>query len=269
MIKKISLLLLLFFTTIAFSQKRNKLILGSIKDSLGIVKNANVINLKTKQGTFSSDNGLFRIFVSEGDSLRVSSVQHDIKKIIITEELIDKGELEIVLKLKTYTLDEFEFKRNFLQGRLGIDIKDVPKDKRDSLLRKVMDFSDINFKATDNSLDEIDKVRPPIVNTMQGAMSMAGAGAKIGIPFKYSERLWALRKKLEQKKQFPYKILSELGDQFFFEELKIPIENYFHFLEYCNPLGIEDMHKDGRILEIIKILKKESKSYLKIIDENK
>jgi hypothetical protein len=100
---------------------------------------------------------------------------------------------------------------------------------------------------------------------MEGAMPMAGAGAIAIIPFKYSEKLWALRKKLEQKKQFPYKILSELGDKFFFDELKIPIDNYFHFLEYCNPLGIEELHKKGRNLEIIKILKTESKTYLKLI----
>ena len=128
-----------------------------------------------------------------------------------------------------------------------------------------MDFSDVNFNAPDNTIDAVKRAKPPIVNTMESAMPMAGAGAKAIIPFKYSEKLWALRKKLEQKKQFPYKILSELGDKFFFDELKIPIDNYFHFLEYCNPLGIEELHKKGRNLEIIKILKTESKTYLKLI----
>ena len=118
-----------------------------------------------------------------------------------------------------------------------------------------------------NLLNDISKVKPPIVNTMAGAIPMAGAGAKVVIPFKNSARLWALRSKLEQKKQFPYKILSELGEKFFFDELKIPIDNYFHFLEYCNPLGIENLHKKGRLLELIKILRKESSSYLKIINK--
>ena len=101
---------------------------------------------------------------------------------------------------------------------------------------------------------------------MDGAMPMIG-GATIVMPFKYSERLWALRKELAQKRAFPYKIMSELGEKFFFDELKIPIEKYFHFLEYCNPLGIEDLYKNGRTLEVIKILKEESESYLKIIKE--
>lgn len=268
MIKKLLLFnVILVFTTFSFSQERKKLVVGTVTDSLGVVSNANIINLHTKQGTNSNDEGLFRIFVSKGDSIRISSIQHNIKKIKITAQLFDKGEIAILLKSKTYTLDEVELKRHNLQGKLGIDIKDAPRDTKDSLLRAAMDFSKVNFNAPDNTLDEIQRAKPPIVNTMEGAMPMAGAGAKIGMPFKHSEKLWALRKKLEQKKNFPYKILSELGDQFFFDELKIPIENYFHFLEYCNPLGIENMHKQGRILEIIKILKTESKTYLKTLEK--
>ena len=128
-----------------------------------------------------------------------------------------------------------------------------------------MDFSKLDMSKGDFKTDEIDKMKPPIVNTMAGAMAMAGAGASISMPFKHSERLWALRKKLAQKKAFPYKILSELGEKFFFDELKIPIDKYFHFLEYCNPLGIEDLHKNGKMLDVIKILRRESISYQKII----
>ncbi|MDP4599932.1 MAG: hypothetical protein NWS84_02165, partial [Polaribacter sp.] len=87
----------------------------------------------------------------------------------------------------------------------------------------------------------------------------------VSIAFKNSEKLWALRKELEQKKAFPYKLLAELGDKFFFDDLKIPLDNYFHFLEYCNPLGIEKMHKEGKLLEVIKIIRTESVTYLKII----
>lgn len=257
------LMLALVFT--ANSQSKRYIITGKITDSLGVIKNANIINLNTYQGTFSSDQGLYRIFVSKGDTLRVSSIQYKAKKIFISEEIIDKRELDIKLNTNVYTLDEFELKRNQLLGRLGIDTKDVPRDVQDSLLRKVMDFSNVNFKEKDFTIDEIKKAKPPLVNTMEGAMPMAGAGAKIGMPFKHSERLWALRNKLNQKRQFPYKIMSELGEKFFFDELKIPIENYFHFLEYCNPLGIEDLHKENRMLELIKILRAESVSYLKII----
>uniref|UniRef100_UPI004047F3A1 hypothetical protein n=1 Tax=Polaribacter sp. TaxID=1920175 RepID=UPI004047F3A1 len=256
----ISLLMSLSF----FAQKKNIILSGKVIDSLGIVKNANIINLKTNLGTFSNDEGLFRIFVSEGDTIQFSSIQHYTKKIGINKQIFEDKNILITLTASTYVLDEFELKKHNLSGRLGIDIKNVPINKKDSLLKDVMDFSKVNMKIVEGD-DHIDaKVRPHIVNTDPTAR-FAGVGATANIAFKYSEKLWALRKELERKKAFPYKLLTELGDKFFFDDLKIPLDNYFHFLEYCNPLGIEKLHKQGRLLEVIKILKTESISYLKII----
>tara|TARA_B110001454_G_scaffold179972_1_gene173403 strand:+ start:788 stop:1582 length:795 start_codon:yes stop_codon:yes gene_type:complete len=261
MTKKTLQLFLLFFTGISLSQEKEILIAGQIVDSLSIVKNANIINLKTKQGTFSSDNGNYGIFVSIGDSLQISSIQHITRTITVSKENIEKKHLKIKLKPNTYVLEEFELKRNHLMGRLGVDVNAVPTDKKDSLLRNVMDFSNIDFKSKDFKIDEMDTSKPPIVNTVPNSFSGAGGSAKI--PFKDHESI--LRKELNRKKAVPHKILTELGEHFFIEELKIPKENYFHFLEYCNPLGIENLHKENKILELIKIFQKESVSYLKII----
>lgn len=265
MVKKLLTLFLFFISTSSsFSQEKNKIIIGTILDSLGIVKNANIINLNTKQGTFSSDLGLFRIFVSEGDSISVSSIQHISKKIFITKDIILNKKLDIQLKTNVYQLDEFELKRHNLMGRLGIDSKSVPIDKKEKTLRGVLDFSNIDFSKKDLTIDENIKAKPPI-NNVDPSSRFAGVGSSAVIPFKDSERLWALRRDLAQKKAFPYKILSELGEKFFFDTLKIPVDKYFHFLEYCNPLGIEDLHKNGNLLEVIKILRRESISYQKII----
>ncbi|WP_158838590.1 hypothetical protein [Polaribacter sp. L3A8] len=263
MVKKLFTILVFFVTFTTLSQETKILLSGKVIDSLGIVKNANIINIQTNQGTFSSDDGRFRIFVSEGDSLQVSTVQHITKKIRITKTIKDLKSLTVTLTSTTYVLDAFDLKRNDLMGRLTADLKEVPRNRKDSLLSKVLDFSNINFKQKDPTIDAVVKAKPPTVNTVPNSFGGAGAGAKI--PFRDSERLWALRKKLERKKQFPYKIMSKLGEKFFFEKLKIPVDQYFHFLEYCNPLGIEELHKEKRILELIKIFQKESVPYLKII----
>ncbi|WP_435414766.1 hypothetical protein [Polaribacter aestuariivivens] len=265
MIKKILFFIsICLFSISTYSQSGRAIINGKVTDSLSTVRNANIINLKTNQGTFTADDGEFRIFVKEGDSLRVSSIQHNTTFVIINKKNIESKFINVKLYYKTIVLDTFELRRNNLSGRLGIDTKSVPKNKKDSLLRSVMDFSDVNMKVVEGD-DYIDKrVRPPINNT-DPTRNFVGAGATAIIPFKYSERLWALRRELAVKKEFPYKIMSELGEKFFFEELKIPVENYFHFLEYCNPLGIEKLYKEGKTLEIIKMLQRESKSYLKII----
>jgi len=247
-----------------FGQKNTIILSGKITDSISVVKNANIINLNTKQGTSSADDGSFKITVFKGDTIQISTIQHAVVKVRIQEKHFKNRAINIQLQSTTYVLDAFDLKKHNLVGRLGIDLKQVPKNKRDSLLKNTMDFSNVNMKRAEAD-DYIDKrVRPQIAETDPTA-KFVGAGAAAAIPFKYSERLWALRKKLARKKAFPTKILNELGEDFFFDALKIPVDNYFHFLEYCNPLGIEELHKEDKILKLIKIFKKESTSYLKII----
>jgi hypothetical protein len=262
-IKKTLLIFLFLLTFSSFSQERRALVVGKIVDTLTIIKNANIINLKTNQGTFSSDNGDFRMFVKKGDSLRISSIQHITKFIVINKKDVKNASINITLRENTVVLDTFELKRHNLFGRLGIDSKSVPTNKKDSLLRDLLDFSKINMNVVAPE-DHIDKMKPPI-NNVDPTAKFSGAGASIVMPFKGSERLWALRKELARKKAFPFKIMSELGEKFFFEQLKIPVEKYFHFLGYCNSLGIEELHKDKKVLEIIKIFQSESKTYLEII----
>ncbi|MEN8776561.1 MAG: carboxypeptidase-like regulatory domain-containing protein [Polaribacter sp.] len=262
--KKLLLLFLLaFVVSSSFSQLRRTIINGKVTDSLSTVRNANIINLKTNQGTFTSDNGEFRIFVKEGDSLRFSSVQHITKFVVVKKNNVLEKLLKIKLKYRTIVLDSIVLKKHNLSGRLGIDTKDVPFNKKDSLLREVMNLSEVDMNVV-GPIDEIDKAKPPLNNT-DPTVNFAGAGATVVMPFKHSERLWALRKELARKKDFPYKIMSELGEKFFFEQLKIPVENYFHFLEYCNPLGIEKLHKEDKVLDIIKVFRRESKTYLEVI----
>jgi len=262
-IKKTLVIFLFLLTFSSFSQERRALVVGKIVDTLTIIKNANIINLKTNQGTFSSDNGDFRMFVKKGDSLRISSIQHITKFIVINKKDVKNASINITLRENTVVLDTFELKRHNLFGRLGIDSKSVPTNKKDSLLRDLLDFSKINMNVVAPE-DHIDKMKPPI-NNVDPTAKFSGAGASIVMPFKGSERLWALRKELARKKAFPFKIMSELGEKFFFEQLKIPVEKYFHFLGYCNSLGIEELHKDKKVLEIIKIFQSESKTYLEII----
>jgi len=265
MIKRRFTILFFFILVIqTMAQEKTTLVSGRVSDSIGRLKNATIINLKTNQGTSSNNNGDFRMFVKIGDSIKVSSIQHLTKIVTVTKSNIDNKIIAIFLTPKVYQLDEFELKKHDLSGRLDIDTKGVPKNKKDSLLRDVMDFSKVNMKIIEAD-DYIDQRVRPQINKTDPNLAFVGAGATVVIPFKYSERLWGLRRKLALQKKFPYTILSELGAMFFFDELKIPMEKYFHFLEYCNPLGIENLHKEGKLLELIKILRKESVSYLKII----
>ncbi len=62
------------------------------------------------------------------------------------------------------------------------------------------------------------------------------------------------------KENFHELLKRELDEDFFFKELKIPPEKYYHFLEYYNPLGIEKLYKEHEVLKLIKVLRKGSEA---------
>lgn len=257
----------LLFQIVLFSQNKPRLLKGFLKDSLGVVVNANIQNLKTMQGTFSSEVGIFEIVASEGDSIQISSIQHIKKTVIVSQSNYNDQEIEVTLKINVNILDEIELKQNNLIGILGADIRFVPIKKRDSILKENMDY----IKNADKGILKPDlietKVKPPEKNTdpTKNRFGDVGVGINMANP--------ALKKEREKKALLGYKralpkiLLNDLGEDFFFVQLKIPKDRYYHFLEYCNPLGIEKMYRNNKKLEVIKILKKEHIGYLKIINQ--
>lgn len=261
MIKKI-LFLFLFSSASLVAQKKYTILYGAISDTLGFVKNAHVLNLGNKKGTFSNNIGAFKIPVRLGDSLQVSSVQYKTKLFYISKHSLKKGYLQVTLKAKTILLDEIIVKNINLSKVLTIDSKNAPKDKKAAQIRSLLTFTDEELTGP-MTLDAMNKMKPNEVQTMPN--SFEGVGASAFIPFKDSERLWATRRKLAKKAAFPKKILSELGKKFFFTDLKIPKNKFYHFIEYCIPLDVEKLYENRNILELIKIFQKESISYLKIV----
>jgi hypothetical protein len=268
MAKKILSFFLFFFTLITLSQEKKILISSRVLDSLGIVKNANIININTKQGTFSSDSGRFKIFASEGDTLQISTIQHITKTISISKEIIADKALIVRLKPNTYVLDEFELKRNNLIGKLAVDIKNVPFNQKITLLKNNMYFSNVDFSVKDQRIDENIRAKSKVVNTVANSYSGLNIGGLIGGLFSSNKlKKTQLRdKKSDNKKAFQDKILTELGEDFFFKELKIPKDKYFHFLEYCNHFRINKIYNKNNILKIIEIFQEESISYLKTLE---
>lgn len=266
MVKKLLFISFIFFTLITAAQNQRRLIKGIVLDSLGIVKNVNIINQKTKSGTFSNDDGFFRIYASKGDTLKFSSVQHINKTIIITEEIFFRQNVKVILKLNTYTLDEITLKKHNLKGILTSDIKQVPKYKRDSILKDNMDFSKVNFNQVDSRIDANKKAMAP-VTIVDPNQKFEGVNLLGFLSLKKKKKYKPIKTDNFDKTKVPKQLLSELGEDYFVKELKIPKENYNHFLEYCDLPKIQILYKKGKLLEVIQIFKDQSSSYLKIIQK--
>lgn len=236
---------------------------------MGLIENVNVINLNSSQGTNSNYKGEFEILAVTSDTIMISSIKHISKKIIVTKHINENQKLDILLKFKTYLLEEIKLKNHELSGVLGVDIKKVPKDKIDSILKDNLDFSKVDFSMKDYRIDEIDRMKPPIVNTeptqSNGSLNVLGLFSifKKPKPYKPIQK----RKDLSDK-EFSEQIKKELGEDFFTKTLKIPKEKYFLFLGYCKFYKLKNLHEQNKTLDIIKILKEKSLEYLKISKEN-
>lgn len=266
MTKKLCLFFYLLITSVTiFSQTKPKKIEGLVKDFLGVVKDANVLNLSTSKGAFSLDDGTFQIKASEGDSLQISSVKHFTKVIVISKENIKNKSIEVTLRIKVIVLDEIDLSKNNLSGFLGYDANNAPTKVRDSLLKESMKY------LTDVTEDYL---KPKVIKTeaskpkkgVDPTQSRLGdASLNINLPSRSLKKDRQRKAHLEYLSKFPEILLTDFGDDFFFVQLQIPKDRYYHFLEYCNPLGIETLYKEGKRLEVLKILEKEHVGYLKII----
>lgn len=259
--------LLFLLTNLSFSQTK---ITGKVMDSLGIIKNAHIININSKQGTFSNLKGEFEIPVSLGDEIEITSIQHKRQKLIIANIILKKKFLNVKMKFKTYVLDEIILKNHNLTGSLALDIKKTPRDTIQEMVDKIVnDIKNIDFSLpVIEKIDHIDsKVRPPLVivdpiDKVQGLIF----GTKISLQRnKKEKKIWSLEQEFNFKKNFPKKILSELGKDFFYKNLKIPEELFHNFIDYCYAKDIILLYKKNKILQLITVFKKESKSYISII----
>ena len=255
----------LFYSLLGMAQIDHKLIHGKVLHRLEALPNVHIVNTTTNKATFSNDAGEFNISARPSDMLRLSYVGYETKFIILERKHFRIQKNIFVVEKITYTLDEIKLRQHNLFGTITTDVKETPIDYKEGILLETMDLSDIDMTIVEAE-DHIDKmVRPKLVKSDPISL-FDGAGTSVNLPFGHSKKLWKLREELALKKGMPVKLMKELGAKFFFIDLGIPAEKYYHFLSYCNPKGIEKLYKKGKKLAVIKILQQESKSYLKVIE---
>ncbi|WP_420553740.1 hypothetical protein [Tenacibaculum aiptasiae] len=263
--KKI-LLFLVLLSQFLFSQEERKTLFGIIYNENGVLENAHIVNFTTSQATFSNKKGEYRIFAKPSDSIRFSSIGYKTIFEKLTPNDFNVYRKRTTLEKQVYELDEVLLNNNELSGSLTSDLEKVKQNPKLELAKKASTFSKIEY--TNNSADRINtNVKPNIVRT-DPTTAFEGFGTTTVIPFGQIGKIKKLRKELALKESLPSKLLSELGEDFFFVELKVPVDKYYHFLEYCTPLGIENLYSENEMLKIINIFRKEHLSYLKLIEKH-
>lgn len=267
-------LLFLFLYHSAIAQSNRVLITGSIKSaSLKPIENTHVVNLTTGVGNVSNKNGMFNIPVKEGDWLQISNIQFRTKKIKIKKGNLKERALLIHLIPIENKITEVVIKKKF-KGHLALDKiknkKDPIGEKIKGLLEIIKDMGHeaiINMKIDDDELHLKKSKNAQLIT--DPVAKFAGLPPKsIGIKDGALEAKKARRRKINFKESFPNKLIQLFGERFFLVKLKIPKDKFYHFLQYCDSSGIEKLFKDGKHIDLLKILIKKSKTYLINLEEN-
>ena len=260
-------LLLFFFLIFTFvfgqAQHRGFLFSGNIKDSANtIIKNAHILNLTSKKGTFSNDFGNYRIRADLGDTLRISSVQYEtIFRVVKSHDLISKT-INIQLKEKAYLLKEIVLKQHNLTGVLGIDLKKTPSDTVGEIVarfnRQMNSFSLRDIMEMPVQFNEMHLVKPGFARTDPTKLFRgAGIVTKLGSQNrKKSNRLQMITKKFSAKK-----LIQEIGENYLLM-LKIPREHHYAFIDFCRRFNLEELYEKNKMLELLKLLEEKSIVFL-------
>lgn len=263
--KSFTILLLLSICLNLTAQSKRVEITGTLFDlnSKGI-ESAHIINLNTNIGTISNSKGIFKLKVKEGDWIKITNLLYKQKTLKVTKTNI-KTKSKIVYLISTINeLEEIEIKRKMV-GFLNQDRIKNAKDTTKKVDKDFYDFSKMDLKPEKKVYTKADAIYNTDPTIRNAPVSIVSAT----IPNLRLKRRRKLKKKLAFKASLPEELKTLLGEDYFFKKLKIPKEKYHHFIDYCTYVGIEQLYKDKKYVDLLKILLKESKSYLLILENGK
>ena len=237
---------------------------GVVSDSKSSIKNAHVINRNTKQGTFSNEDGEFKIPVALNDTLSISSVQHKINYIIITENTLQSKFIVILLIDNRYNLKEIVLDSKKLIGSLSIDAKKrkidsntVMIDELNTLLKGLESQNRLNQPITSQPIER--GLAGKISKKVDPTKGFRGFGLSFGLgKRKNKKRL----ERIENNQRLYASIITIVGFDFF-KDLNIPKNLITHFLEFCSIPKLKNFVEKNTYPKLKLYLAEKSSMYLK------
>ena len=272
---------MVFSTIHSYSQDKSTSVFGKIMADSIAVKDVHIFNLTSRKGTISNNYGEFQIPVKENDTILISDIQYEQQKIVIDKNHLNNLQLNIRLLSKINELKEVQIKEHELSGNLNNDAQNTKLENKIS-----KDLQGSNAYKTDmRVVDDYDMNKDPDAReltdpTMQAAQGnivglLTGLGLKLLLnevsKIGQKKRLKKRELKIYEKESIkaPDRIRNELGDLFFTNTLKIPSQHIDSFINHCKTKGVIKTYLNGNKIEAIDILIKESKPFLKIVEDEK
>lgn len=254
-----------FLVTLNLSaQDRTVILKGKIVSDSIPVGNVHVINKTSQRGTLSNDLGVFKIYVKENDTLIFSDIQYVYKIIIINKNHIKSREITIKLFQKNNQLPEVVLENM----SKSLDLPNAGKKPLDKLERNLNAYSQKSVPMV--FIDAL--LLDPILGLF---MERKGGGIDdiYNVVSGNRKRDRKLKKLIDADKDHVLRleniqiIREHFTDDFFIKTIKISEDQIDDFIDFCIPLGIEELYKKQRYLEVVDIFIQNKENYLTSISK--
>ncbi|MFD1292501.1 carboxypeptidase-like regulatory domain-containing protein [Lutibacter holmesii] len=241
----------------SYSQEKDAItIQGEVVNNSKGIENVHVYNISKRKGTITNNAGKFELNVALNDTLYISSLQYKKLTIIVSQNNIASKQLIIELTANVNELDEVFLKH--LSGNLRADMASRPKETTPQV-GYVYSKKDLYKQLPDDSYQKSKRPNAHAITDPIGPLSNG-----ISLPAKGYEKMLKQKRELALRKDFSKKIQNEFGIEYFTKDLKIEADQINNFLSYCEYYEIFEKYYDNKVLEVLNILKKESKTYNEI-----
>jgi len=239
------LLAFLFFlaTTLSFGQNDYRTWLrGKVLYQDSSVIAANILNTNSKKATITDDNGEYAIEVKLGDELIFTSLQYEIRAVIISKEILQRNRLVVDVREKITVLDEVVVSPTRPEAFLDLQEEEFKKvdyldDKSTRIENEILRKNELY-----NGVDFVN-IFKLMYKTLRKKDSDDGGGSTYA----------------------PSDVIRQIyPDAFFTEELNVPPDQTGLFLEFIDDrLEAKDLLKKENEFQLMDFLIKQSEKFAK------
>lgn len=254
---KNSMIVFFFFSFSSCFAQETKEIEGKIavpaqEDAEGIA----IYNLSTGEGTISNAEGEFTISAAQNDTLLLSALQFKELKVVIDEEIFEKGEIYVQIFLNTNQLPEVLVTSTGLTGNIKTDIETIP-------ITAVPTFTpaELNLYFEDDAQSKVSNAAMDGPSELHGLNIIALAGAAVNLIAGIFPRKNEPRPVPVIKNKVNY-LRNLYEKEFFTQSLKIEEERISEFLYFVENEGLDNrLFLPGKELDLIAALLEKAKDF--------
>jgi len=220
------------------------------------VEGIHILNTTSRFNAITNEYGNFSINVNKQDTLVFSSVNYFPKKVLITEEIYEKGILTIALTELVRELDAVVLGPN-LSGNIVTDVQNIKTQKE-------LNFDDVGISGFKGEPEE--KIVPVVMAFFPTNMNLEAI-------YKYATgyyRKLKLKRKWDEQNSSAAHIINFYTPRFFKDAYAIPENRLYDFILFCiETSSVQEDFRNQNFNGVLEAFKTKSEIYVSRLPEIK